>query len=119
MYQVVKRDEKIVDFNISKISEAIKKAFEAVKVEYNDDVIDLLALKVTADYAGKIKDNKIRNVGSIHGFCHLVVFGCYYLIIVGFKESRYEIQYISFILYEKDLIFVFVHPKHPPSLVKI
>ena len=59
MYQVVKRDEKIVDFNISKISDAIKKAFEAVKLEYNDDVIDLLALKVTADYSPKIKDNKI------------------------------------------------------------
>ena len=43
MYQVVKRDEKVVDFNISKISDAIKKAFDATKVEYNDDVIDLLA----------------------------------------------------------------------------
>jgi len=29
MYQVVKRDGAVVDFNISKISEAIKKAFEA------------------------------------------------------------------------------------------
>ena len=30
MYQVVKRDGKIVDFEISKISKAITKAFEAL-----------------------------------------------------------------------------------------
>ena len=40
MYRVVKRDGKIVDFNISKISEAIRKAFEAQNRQYNDDIID-------------------------------------------------------------------------------
>ena len=56
MYQVVKRDGKIVDFNIVKIADAIKKAFEATTTEYNDSVIDFLALKVSADFLGKIKD---------------------------------------------------------------
>ena len=46
MYQVVKRDGKIVDFNINKIADAIKKAFDATKTEYNESVIDFLALKV-------------------------------------------------------------------------
>ena len=59
MYQVVKRDGKVVDFNIRKISDAIKKAFEAQKRQYNDDIIDMLALKVTSDYEPKIKDGKI------------------------------------------------------------
>ena len=59
MYQVVKRDGKIVDFNIRKISEAIKKAFEAQHRQYNDDIIDMLALKVTSDYEPKIKDGKV------------------------------------------------------------
>ena len=59
MYQVVKRDGKVVDFNIRKISEAIKKAFEAQNRQYNDDIIDMLALKVTSDYEPKIKDGKI------------------------------------------------------------
>ncbi len=59
MYQVVKRDGKITSFDISKISSAIKKAFEAQSKEYNDDIIDLLALKVTADYATKVKDGKV------------------------------------------------------------
>ena len=51
MYQVIKRDGKIVDFNIKKISDAITKAFEAINKEYNPDIIDLLALKVTSDYS--------------------------------------------------------------------
>ncbi|MBQ3870055.1 MAG: ribonucleoside triphosphate reductase [Clostridia bacterium] len=59
MYRVVKRDGKIVDFNISKISEAIRKAFEAQNRQYNDDIIDMLALKVTAAYEPKIKDGQI------------------------------------------------------------
>ena len=59
MYQVIKRDGKVVDFNISKIADAMKKAFEATGTEYNDDIIDFMALKVSADYLPKIKDGKI------------------------------------------------------------
>ncbi|HIV99026.1 MAG TPA: ribonucleoside triphosphate reductase [Candidatus Ornithospirochaeta avicola] len=59
MYQVLKRDGQIVDFNIAKISTAIKKAFEATGTNYNDDVIDFIALKVTSAFEKKIKDNKI------------------------------------------------------------
>lgn len=60
MYKVKKRDGKVVDFDISKISGAIEKAFDALDKEYNTDIIDLLALKVTADYAHKIKDGLIE-----------------------------------------------------------
>ena len=59
MYQVVKRDGGIAEFNIAKISLAIAKAFEATKMEYNPDIIDLLALRVTADYQKKITEGKI------------------------------------------------------------
>ncbi len=59
MYRVQKRDGKIVDFSISKISDAIKKAFESQEKEFNQDVIDFLALKVTADFSPKIKDGVI------------------------------------------------------------
>ncbi len=59
MYQVVKRNDKIVDFDISKISVAIKKAFNALEKQYNDSVVDFLALKVTADFEPKIHDGKI------------------------------------------------------------
>lgn len=56
MYRVKKRDGKIVDFDIAKISDAIKLAFEACERQYNDNIIDFLALKVTSDYEPKIKD---------------------------------------------------------------
>ncbi len=59
MYQVTKRDGQVVDFNISKISAAIGKAFEAQGKQYTQDIIDLLALKVTADYEPKIVDGMI------------------------------------------------------------
>ena len=59
MYKVIKRDNKIVEFDLSKISAAIKQAFEATKKDYHDSVIDLLALKVTADFAPKVVDDKI------------------------------------------------------------
>ena len=55
MYQVTKRDGKVAPFDLSKISEAIRKAFEAKEKEYHQDIIDLLALKVTADFEPKIK----------------------------------------------------------------
>ena len=58
-YRVVKRDGQKVDFDISKISQAITKAFEAQNKEYHPSVIGLIALKVTADFENKIKDGFI------------------------------------------------------------
>ena len=59
MYQVIKRDGRKVDFDLSRIANAITKAFDATKIPYNTDIINLLALQVTADYAGKVKNNEI------------------------------------------------------------
>jgi len=59
MYQVVKRDGKIVDFHIAKISAAITKAFEALEKQYHPSVIDLISLHVTSDFESKIVDGKI------------------------------------------------------------
>ena len=60
MYQVTKRDGQIAKFDITKISEAISKAFAAQEKEYNQDIIDLLALKVTADFEPKIKNSLVQ-----------------------------------------------------------
>ena len=59
MYQVQKRNGKVVDFDISRISSAIKLAFEAQEKNYHPSVIDLIALKVTADFQSKIKEGLI------------------------------------------------------------
>ena len=50
MFQVIKREGDVTDFTLTKISDAIMKAFNATDVQYNNDVVDLLALRVTADF---------------------------------------------------------------------
>ncbi len=59
MYQVMKRDGKTVAFDLSKISGAITQAFDACHRQYNEDIIDFLALKVTAEFEPKIEDGRI------------------------------------------------------------
>lgn len=60
MYQVVKRDNSVVAFDLKKITAAIEKAFDACRREYTDDIIDLLGLRVTADFEPKIHDHLIQ-----------------------------------------------------------
>ena len=60
MYQVVKRDGQIAEFDIAKISVAITKAFEAQNRQYHPSIIDMLSLKVTADFEPKIKKDLIQ-----------------------------------------------------------
>lgn len=60
MFQVIKRDGEVTDFKLTKINDAVMKAFTATEKEYNNDIIDLLALRVTADFQGKVAD------GSVH-----------------------------------------------------
>lgn len=60
MYQVTKRDGKIAEFDLSKISAAIFKAFEAQDKQCHPNIIDLLTLKVTADFEPKIKNSLVR-----------------------------------------------------------
>ncbi len=59
MYQVIKRDGSIVDFNLGKIKNAITSAFEACQKKYHPDGIDFLTLKVMADFESKIENDKI------------------------------------------------------------
>ena len=59
MYQVLKRDGGTVEFEISKISAAMVKAFDALEKNYHPSVINLLALQVCADFEPKIHDGKI------------------------------------------------------------
>ena len=59
MYRVTKRDGKVAEFNISKISDAITQAFDACERQYNENIIDFLALKVTSDFEPKIENQLV------------------------------------------------------------
>ena len=57
--EVIKRDGEIAEFNLQKITNAISKAFNATEKLYNEDIINLLALRVTSDFQSKAKNGKI------------------------------------------------------------
>ena len=59
MIQVVKRDGETAEFCLKKITEAIKKAFRATGNEFNDEILELLSLRVTADFQPRMKDGSI------------------------------------------------------------
>ena len=60
MFQVIKRNGDKADFTLTKISDAVRKAFDATDTQYNNDIIDLLSLRVTADFQDKMDE------GSVH-----------------------------------------------------
>lgn len=58
--QVIKRDGERADFTLSKINDVIRKAFTATHMNYTNDIVDLLALRVTADFQDRVKENAIH-----------------------------------------------------------
>ncbi len=90
MYQVKKRDGTIAEFHINKISVAITKAFDAEGKQYHPSVIDMLALRTTADFDGKIRDGFI-SVEDIQDSVEKVL-----------SEAGYADVAKSYILYRKQ-----------------
>ena len=60
MLNVIKRNGEIAAFDLNKISDAIRKAFDATDMQYTNDIVDLLALRVTADFQDKVKEEQIH-----------------------------------------------------------
>lgn len=112
MYEVVKRDGAVVAFDISKISAAVGKAFEALDKQCNKDILDLLALRVTADYTSKIQDNKI-GVESIQDSVESVLIQSGYADVakcyILYRKQREKIRNMkSTILDYKQLVDSYV-----------
>jgi ribonucleoside-triphosphate reductase len=89
-FSVTKRDGEIAEFNLSKISNAIKKAFNATEQLYNDDIINLLALRVTSAFQTKIKDGCV-NVEDIQDCVEEVL-----------NQTGYNEVAKAYILYRKN-----------------
>ena len=60
MLRVIKRNQEYADFNIARIKIAIEKAFQATQKEYTEEIIDLLALRVTADFQPKTVEGAVH-----------------------------------------------------------
>ncbi|OLA62177.1 MAG: ribonucleoside triphosphate reductase [Roseburia sp. CAG:10041_57] len=90
MFRVIKRDGSEVELNLEKISGAIVKAFDATQVQYNQAIVDLLTLRVTADMQGKVKEGKVQ-VEEIQDSVEKVL-----------KQAGYAEAAKAFILYRKQ-----------------
>lgn len=113
MYSVVKRDGQIVDFDVTKISSAITKAFEALHKIYHPSIINMLALQVTADFDPKIKDNLI-SVESIQDSVEKVLSDSGYADVakayILYRKQREQIRNVnSSLLNYKDLVDNYLH----------
>lgn len=60
MLQVIKRNGEAAAFDLTRINDAIMKAFRATGVEFTNDIVDLLALRVTADFQEKVKEGQVH-----------------------------------------------------------
>ena len=112
MYQVIKRDGKVSGFDIIKIAEAIKKAFEACEKQYNDNIIDFLALKVTANFEPKISNNLVA-VEDVQDSVESVLVQAGYADVakayILYRKQREKIRNMkSTILDYKDLVDSYV-----------
>ncbi len=90
MFKVVKRDGEVAAFDIRKITNAIEKAFKATEKQFNTDIIELLGLRVTADFQNKIKDSLI-DVESVQDSVETVL-----------EQSGYSDVAKAYILYRKQ-----------------
>ncbi len=90
MFQVKKRDGALVDYDSSKITTALSKAFNANQVNYTADILNMLTLRVSADFSKKIK-NDVVTVEDIQDSVEVV------LIQAGYVDVAK-----SYILYRKQ-----------------
>ena len=90
MFQVIKRDGAKAEFILTKINDVIMKAFTATQREYTNDIIDLLALRVTADFQPRLQEGAI-SVEDIQDSVERVL-----------GQAGYEEVAKSFILYRKQ-----------------
>ena len=112
MFKVVKRDGEVAEFNLQKISSAIEKAFDAVQKQYDDDIVSLLSLRVTADFQEKIKDGTV-DVESIQDSVENVLVQTGYAEVakayILYRKQREKIRNMrSTILDYKDIVNSYV-----------
>ena len=116
MYRVIKRDGSVAEFDIAKISGAIAKAFGALNKPCDPNDIDFIALKVTADFEDKIKDDLI-SVESIQDSAEQVLIQSGHSDVakayILYRREREKLRNLkSTILDYKETVNNYVHEKN-------
>ena len=112
MFTVAKRDGAVVEFELSKITEAIRKAFEAKEKYYSQDMLQMLGLRVTADFQEKISD-EIISVEDIQDSVENVLIQCGYADVakayILYRKQREKMRNMkSTILDYKEIVNSYV-----------
>ena len=113
MIQVAKRDGELRDFDLQKICAAIEKAFKATQKEYTDDIINLLALRVTSEFQSKVKDGVVE-VEDIQDCVEHVLESTGYTDVakayILYRKNREKMRNMkSTILDYKEIVNSYVH----------
>ena len=98
MLKVRKRDESIVEFDLSRIEKAIERAFVAEHKEADKNIIELLALRVTAEFNKKV-DNGIVNIEDIQDSVEIVLIQAGYVDVahsyMDYRKKHADIREIK------------------------
>ena len=90
MFSVIKRDGSDAVFCLDKIAGAVIKAFDATQMQFDQDIINLIALRVSADIQSKVKDGRVH-VEDIQDSAEMVL-----------EQAGYTKAAKAFILYRKQ-----------------
>ncbi len=90
MFSVIKRDGSDAVFCLDKIAGAVIKAFDATQMHFDQDIINLIALRVSADIQSKVKDGRVH-VEDIQDSAEMVL-----------EQAGYTKAAKAFILYRKQ-----------------
>ncbi len=90
MFSVIKRDGSDAVFCLDKIAGAVIKAFDATQMQFDQDIINLIALRVTADIQSKVKEGRVH-VEDIQDSAEMVL-----------EQAGYTKAAKAFILYRKQ-----------------
>lgn len=112
MFRVIKRDGEIAEFQLDKITEAMRKAFEANGKQYTRDMLEMLGLRVTADFQKKIEKEQI-SVEAIQDSVENVLIQCGYAEVakayILYRKQREKVRNMkSTILDYKEIVNSYV-----------
>ena len=112
MFNVIKRDGEVAAFQLSKITQAIEKAFQAQEKQYTPDMMEMLGLRVTADFQNNIKKDQV-SVEDIQDSVENVLIQCGYSEVakayILYRKQREKVRNMkSTILDYKEIVNSYV-----------
>ncbi len=95
MLKIKKRDGSIEDFHLDKVAKAIEKAFMAEHKFYNEDIINMLALRVTAQMNSKVL-NEVVDIEDVQDAVEVVLVQAGYVDVarsyIFYRKARANLR---------------------------